>query len=525
MIRINYKNVELDKSQLMIDSITPYNDGEGIKFTMKNSKPHNLMVGDEVVFTKYYYDGNMKMTVCADYVRVKTILGDEAFITYPISNFTCGVIRQSSAVDITRDITLDNYHAITPNDINKYINSEGKEFKLITDNGDEFVNVKNIDKYNKYYNFNETFEASEILYNAFRVTIPNETYVIDKKITLPFTRYFFIKKDNNSYILFDNVEITRNKLWYSLPLFLEANNDYVGLMQESNIMGEYVNSIKEELIPQSYNMERIKYKPLLLTGEFAEGLIFNLHFREREKVEDSEYVTTKEWYIPEGSNTYWNTIKSLNEINDSENPFISKSDLLGYLGFTVEDVAYQKAKIGKSFIRLSFYDSKDPITQNLLFYSTIFMDSGKLYGKYLKLIKMAKKANKDYTLFMESDDEEYRLSSQISVYDEYHTESSSEGYNLYLFEDDVPLKNRERDIYLKVEFNHAGFGRTIPMILWDKEKLKDGLTMDNYLDSLYIDVRIQYTDKGYTYVIPNVVNKNNFLTFNLFEPRLEKTKK
>jgi hypothetical protein len=63
------------------------------------------------------------------------------------------------------------------------------------------------------------------------------------------------------------------------------------------------------------------------------------------------------------------------------------------------------------------------------------------------------------------------------------------------------------------------------MVLWNMETPEDGLTMSNYLDCLYIKVRIQYTNNGYSYVIPDVINDNNLLTFNLFEPRLEKLKK
>ena len=43
-----------------------------------------------------------------------------------------------------------------------------------------------------------------------------------------------------------------------------------------------------------------------------------------------------------------------------------QSDLLSYLGFTNDDVKYQKSKLKKSFLRISFYDSDNIGNQNLL---------------------------------------------------------------------------------------------------------------------------------------------------------------
>ena len=126
----------------------------------------------------------------------------------------------------------------------------------------------------------------------------------------------------------------------------------------------------------------------------------------------------------------------------------------------------------------------------------------------------------------DSDNENERLSSQFIVYDEYNTTRSSEGYNLYLFEDDALEKNIETDIYLKVEFNHAGYGRTIPFVMWNMDNPESGLTMDNLFDCLYFKVKIMYTDKGYVYTIPDAINdSNNRMIINLFEPRLEMEKK
>ena len=64
-----------------------------------------------------------------------------------------------------------------------------------------------------------------------------------------------------------------------------------------------------------------------------------------------------------------------------------QSDLLSYLGFDDDDVKYQKSKLKKSFLRISFYDSDNIANQNLLHTATIFLDSGELFAKYIKNIE------------------------------------------------------------------------------------------------------------------------------------------
>ena len=59
------------------------------------------------------------------------------------------------------------------------------------------------------------------------------------------------------------------------------------------------------------------------------------------------------------------------------------SDLVGLLDFTNNDVYYQKSKLAKSFLRLSYYDSTDPQTQTLLATSTVFVDEHALFKKYI----------------------------------------------------------------------------------------------------------------------------------------------
>jgi hypothetical protein len=100
---------------------------------------------------------------------------------------------------------------------------------------------------------------------------------------------------------------------------------------------------------------------------------------------------------------------------------------------------------------------------------------------------------------------------------------SSEGFNLYLFADDAEGGNASRTIYMKVEFNHAGNGKTIPMIMWPRNKFGryEKLTASNFLKNLYIHVNIRYIDNKYVYSIPGAENEGNDIRLILWEPKLD----
>ena len=119
-----------------------------------------------------------------------------------------------------------------------------------------------------------------------------------------------------------------------------------------------------------------------------------------------------------------------------------------------------------------------------------------------------------------------RVDTKMVLTNEYDRTKSSEGFNIYLFSEDknLNLENGEKTIYMKVEFNHAGNGKTIPLIMWPKDE--DGkyiaLTIDNFIENLYIPIKLTYIDGKYVYYIPNAINNDNGnIDLVLFEPKLD----
>lgn len=245
-------------------------------------------------------------------------------------------------------------------------------------------------------------------------------------------------------------------------------------------------------------------------------------------------------------------IESLSNYKDlrtsRNNLYEYQSDLLSYLGFTNDDIKYQKSKLKKSFLRLSFYDSDNIGNQNLLHTATIFIDSGNLFAKYIKNIdtdesyqvnetipqsneggcgewngygdgeviesnvysKLSSTSQKVCQIYGEptaiigsskdeaiafttydkngvrvnrepmrskaidvkrgdlgdniSDLEDLRLSCQFEVTDKYSSDRSSEGFYFYTYKsNDNGVYPSE--IYMRVDFCHAGYGRTIPFMM------------------------------------------------------------
>lgn len=339
----------------------------------------------------------------------------------------------------------------------------------------------------------------------------------------------FLYTDSNLY--HDENATTINTTFYrDLSLFtlnIPFSNDIqTDIYQESNIEERFAEKEKSKSINDFIDMEKDVYYPVYeyIKGEniemsFLRKIVFNLHFRRRNNNE--EWVTDND--------SYWNGINLVADANGnriSDDYFVysnksEQSDLLGYLGFTNGDVKYRKNRLKKSFLRLSFYDSDNPSSQNLLGYYTVFYNindaSAKLLkhyeddnsneyfslqeknGKYEKVEADGIRVNTEPLIKNSSNDlEDLRLSSQFVVSDKYTADSTSEGFYLYLWKDGNKGVIPET-LYMKVEFNHAGYGRNIPFMMpfYDIKKHPNGEGKIKSLDEIVKDFEGKGEDAPY----------------------------
>lgn len=256
----------------------------------------------------------------------------------------------------------------------------------------------------------------------------------------------------------------------------------------------------------------------------------------KEGYDDAESLSssTDNWFV-----TDFHPYKEMIEDQGRGNELMNSSDLMGLLYFTYDDIFYQKSKVAKSFARLLLYDSTDPQTQSLMDMSTVFVDEHSLYKKlidnsrkninifgnvegvdkqyvnrqgqgntnptdnakptvaykitvkseYLGQNKCKKERPTDdcsndkiISAYTEAPkwsgvtlDESHRLSSRLTIKNKYQTDTSSEGFYHYIFRE-YSEGLHPKPLYMKIEFNHAGIGKTIPMLVpmrWNSNELND----------------------------------------------------
>lgn len=334
------------------------------------------------------------------------------------------------------------------------------------------------------------------------------------------------------------VFLNRDYGYWNVPVHItkDIDDNSLGL---SDIQGEVM--INDEIshnIPPVINMEKIKYVPMFRGEDGKLSLVteieINMHFRKRSPLTgETANSISDDSYDKETGNIPFDDGWYIDPDKEKETGWFSRkegeSDLLGYLGFDDNDIFYQKSKIGKSFIRLSYYNNDDPLSQSMLNYSTVFFDTGEIYGKYLRLKdKIDNGVVKwNYAVGLCDKDETespIRVDSKLTITNEYDRSKCSEGFNIYMFADDAPViteENSEQTIYMKAEFNHAKVGKTIPLLMDSNE---NGIAVERYLETLYIPIKIGYNieQKTYYYRIENAVMDGTKMILTLFEPKLKR---
>lgn len=482
-----------------------------------------------------------------------------------------------------------------------YINRNGKIYVSKTDDVVIFTTFVMDEEYS-LYKTGEVFKTSFFDKVSFKKT--KVSYSLNESGILG-----FVENKNgtlNGYVSDKKIGVKANNIGYYTEI---GNKIYTSKADKK----EYINEEKEHYfqIPNEGNNEEKFYvqnekvaviegnEYIITDGEYyvvfygencdlkygktttlIEEIKFYLHFLNN-SVNNTILNGEKEWNIF-NTDYYTNSYKMLN--SGIDNDYFQPSDLLGLIGFEYDDVYFQRSNISKSFLRLMFFDSKDPNKQNLLHTSTIFLDENKLFSKCINDDLNVSKENvinkrqknsiginsepldgKSYSF-----DEKYRLSSEITVNNKYTTTNSSDGFYLYLFKDYLG-DGEVKEIYLRIQFNHAGIGRTFNMVFpysydlklnprqfdfskkYDKytdvpkdpdvqyvidgnskkqlnddfNEFKNGLSvLDELNDKLYLPIKITYdnTTKKYVYYLPEGFYPSSdyrTMKFNLYEPKIK----
>lgn len=340
--------------------------------------------------------------------------------------------------------------------------------------------------------------------SALRLTSVNKIFGV-REITplLPFSKkssdYEDITSSKYYYDLFDSLSLYCSMGYVSVkfPMTMHVGDD---AMQDNIVENDFFEHEKSLAINPIIDMEKDVYSPKYIdkNGKYdGSDTVFlpiseirvNLHFRTRDldtwKVNEGFNLVdssgnTDGWFVTDYYPYKGNT--KMKDKNGNNIDLMEVSDLVGLLNFTNDDIYYQKSKVGKTFLRFSYYDSIDPNRQMLLATSTVFMDEHTLFKKFIdnsrknvntySLVSAEEKTRDLNKISVMSElkdgnsaviEESKRLSSRFVITNKYDTDTSSEGFYIYMFKE-YSENLHPREIFMKVEFNHAGIGTTLPFI-------------------------------------------------------------
>lgn len=363
-------------------------------------------------------------------------------------------------------------------------------------------------------------------------------------------------KKNTEYVAHKNTVLQLSE--ETLNLNIGIGHDFNTDLQHDVLISDYIDEIKEKYASTPQDFEKAIFVPyyhkvvisghnvIHLNGE-PKSLTFNVFLRQRHFFENemewklSSYNNnTNTWEFDE--NAMWNSYTYSGNIGNYTYDEYTKDtgDLLGNLGFDDNDVLNQNKRLGKTFIRLLFFDSKDRATQTLLFYSTIFINTTDMYSKLMKNItshqkeklEKAKKIqiNEDYVSIVNKN-KDLQLTCSFSCCDKNDMTHSSEGFYLYLFPSLIDrLKNEygQSTIYMRAEFNHAKYGKTIPLVFCEKPLESYTKTLSGFVgtdllklyDEMYMPIILIKRDGKYFWSFSYNGEDENNPVFSLWEPKI-----
>ena len=482
-------------------------------------------------------------------------------------------IEDRGQIDIKQTLYCgDKIESLGDNFCNGYILYDNRSLYKVTNGSGTLLNIRDhkLIYDGKEYNTYVPFSVKGYDNRNFMLVMDSSgvDFNLSKDFIVADCRFF--GKNINKLIAHPNTVVKpfNDTLNIEIPL----SSDFSSNLFHDQLLEDYVDEIKNSYVTNPLDYEKRMFTPVYENGNNyfdLNSIRFNIFLRKRHFFEDAmewklaksfneeqiddkgNTINVEVW--EEDDNAYWNSYFYDGGLGKTyySGYTINNGDLLGDLGFDDNDVLNQNKRLGKTFIRLLFFDSKDRNTQTLLYYSTIFINTVDFYAKFMNNITLDTILNgaieyvgnpiKDETLR-----DRLQLSCNFTCFNKNNMSASSEGYYLYLFP--TLVEEGEMEIYMRVEFNHAKYGQTVPMIC-PREKDEYGniiqnLPRENYTkflldengvktkmmvtdlnalyDDMYIPIKIKYCDdkKSYVWHFSDIEKNKNNPTFNLWEPKI-----
>lgn len=193
-------------------------------------------------------------------------------------------------------------------------------------------------------------------------------------------------------------------------------------------------------------------------------------------------------------------------INPSDNPVTSltydirlfnSSGVYGNfysdIGFVYDDVKFSKNSFNQSFLRLSFYDSDDPMVQNLVGYMTLFCrlaPTDLLSGGTGAISTGQPKPINQIPI-------KFTVENPL-----INRRGFGEGFHLYYYKDSLNI-GETKYLYMKASFNNAKTGKKTNLMVKNTPQ-----NIENLVHELYTRYKITRTTTGYYYEVDDHYHGN-----------------
>lgn len=306
--------------------------------------------------------------------------------------------------------------------------------------------------------------------------------------------YYTINYEDNTVTLNDETGFIARRGRIGIPVSFD-NNVNVDLLKY-DCFNEKLKEVSESLINPIIDYEKVCFE---LSG--ATKLQINIRMRTRERNADGNLYD----YDKDDSLTpVWNHVFGDNTV---------ESDTCYDLGFTEDDVYYQKKCLKKSFLRMLFYTRNIPNENNLLGYNTINVNSDKIFKGYLD------------DVITNWEDFEYTPQIKFVVTNKYNNDYPTEGFYFYTYPS-VLDENGEGKVYLKLSFSHAKYGKTIQLSYFNNKAPvenyfddKEGkVNLKGVYENMYIPILLRKVKDKYYWIPENCEIVDKTIKLTVWEP-------
>lgn len=169
----------------------------------------------------------------------------------------------------------------------------------------------------------------------------------------------------------------------------------------------------------------------------------------------------------------------------------------GAIGFNDDDIRYETEKFKQTYLNLSFYDSDNPLIQNLLSFITLYPSllPSDLYQSSSSTpanlsVGHPKPANQINLIFT--------VENPIT-----NARGKTQGYYMYDFKDELTLTGPPKYLYMRATFKNAKNGKSVNLMV-----NSTALPIDQLVNKLYTRYILVKDTNGYFYTIDNTYSNN-----------------